>query len=388
MQNFVYKNPTKIIFGKDTIGEIGKEIKAKGIDKVLMIYGKGSILKNGVYDKVIASLKRNGILHVEVKGVKSNPILSKVKEAIEVGKREGVQGILAVGGGSVYDTSKITSIGHYYNGDVWDFYEGKAKPQKALPIFGVLTISATGSEMNSGAVITNEEDNKKWGYGSPLLFPKVSIIDPSIQSTLPKKQTANTAIDTMSHVFELYFDGTNDVDIMREYSEGIIRTAMKHVKVLLNNPNNYESRAQLAWGATLALNGSNGTGRTFGDWSSHNIEHSLSALYDISHGEGLAIVFPAWMRYVYEEDMNVFERFSEKIFNITEGSKEEKILKGIDSLKEFYKSINAPTSLKEIGIKEDELENIAENAAMLEPLGTFKKLYKDDILEILKMAYE
>lgn len=388
MKNFVYQNPTKIIFGKGTISQIGKEIKKNGINKVLMIYGGGSIFKNGVYDEAVRSLKEHGIEYVEISGVQPNPVLSKVQEAIHKAKEEKVEGLLAIGGGSVYDTTKAVSIGCHYEGNVWDFYEGKAKPESAMPYFGILTISATASEMNAGSVITNEAEGKKWSFGSPLMYPKVSIIDPSVQATLPANQTANTAIDTMAHVFELYFDGTEDVDVLMEYSEGIIRTTMKHVKILLEDPTNYQSRAQLAWCATLGLNGSNGVGRSGGDWASHNIEHSLSALYGVSHGAGLAIVCPAWMKYVYKENLDMFERFAKEIFNITEGTKEEKALKGIEELKSFFRSLNAPVTLKEIGVKYEELEKIADNAAMKAPLGTIKKLYRDDILEILKIAYE
>ncbi len=388
MKNFVYQNPTKIIFGEGTINQIGKEIKESGINKVLMIYGGGSILKNGVYDQIIESLNQYEIDYVEISGVQPNPVLSKVQEAINKAKEENVEGLLAVGGGSVYDSAKAIGLGCKYEGNVWDFYERKEKPKASIPIFGVLTISATGSEMNAGSVITNEAENKKWSVGTPLNFPKVSVIDPSVQSSLPANQTANTAIDTMAHVFELYFDGTQNVDVLMEYSEGIIRTTMKHVKILLEDPKNYQSRAQLAWCATLGLNGSNGVGRSGGDWSSHNIEHSLSALYGVSHGSGLAIVFPAWMKYVYKENIDMFERFAEQIFNITEGSKQEKALKGIEELKSFFSGINAPVTLKEIGIKYEDLGKIADNAAMLAPIGTLKKLEREDILEILKIAYE
>lgn len=388
MKNFVYKNPTKIIFGEGTISKIGKEIKESGIKKVLIIYGGGSIFKNGVYDQVTESLKEHGVDYVEVSGVQPNPLLSKVKEAIDKAREENVEGLLAIGGGSVYDTTKAVAVGYKYDGYVWDFYEGKAKPTDSTPIFGVLTISATGSEMNSGSVITNEEEDKKWSFRTRLNFPKVSIIDPTVQYTLPANQTANTAIDTMAHVFELYFDGTENVDVLMEYSEGIIRTTMKHVKILLEDPKNYQSRAQLAWCATLGLNGSNGTGRSGGDWASHKIEHSLSTLYGVSHGAGLAIVFPAWMRYVYKENLDMFNRFAEQIFNIREGSKEEKSLKAIEELKSFFSSLNAPVTLKEIGVKYEELEKIADNAAMLAPFGTLKKLERQDILEILKIAYE
>lgn len=388
MKNFVYQNPTKIIFGEETIGQIGKEIKNNGISKVLIIYGGGSIFKNGVYEQVTNSLKEYNVDYVEVSGVQPNPVLSKVQEAIDKAREEGVGALLAVGGGSVYDTTKAVAIGCHYEGNVWDFYEGKAKPKSAMPFFGVLTISATASEMNMGSVITNEAENKKWSCGSPVMYPKVSIIDPSIQATLPPNQTANTAIDTMAHVFELYFDGTKDVDVLMEYSEGIIRTTMKHVKILLEDPTNYQSRAQLAWCATLGLNGSNGVGRSGGDWASHGIEHSLSALYGVAHGEGLAIVFPAWMKYVYKENIDMFERFAKEIFNITEGTKEDKALKGIEELKTFFSSLNAPVTLKEIGVKYEDLDKIADNAAMQAPRGAIKKLYREDILEILKIAYE
>lgn len=388
MKNFVYQNPTKIIFGQGTIQQIGKEIKKHGIQKVLMIYGGGSIFKNGVYDEVVNSLKEHGIEYVEVSGVQPNPVLSKVQEAIQKAKEENVDALLAIGGGSVYDTTKAVSIGCHYDGNVWDFYEGKEKPKSGMPFFGVLTISATASEMNAGSVITNEAENKKWSCGSPVMYPKVSIIDPSVQATLPPNQTANTAIDTMAHVFELYFDGTEDVDVLVEYSEGIIRSTMKHAKILLEDPTNYQSRAQLAWCATLGLNGSNGVGRSGGDWASHGIEHSLSVLYGVAHGAGLAIVFPAWMKYVYSYNIDMFERFAEQIFNITEGTKEEKALKGIEELKSFFSSLNAPVTLKEIGVKYEELDKIADNAAMQAPHGAIKKLYREDILEILKIAYE
>ena len=387
MKNFTYLNPTKIVFGKDEVKSIGKELYRFGAKKVLLLYGKGSIFKNGVYDTVIKSLKDKNVEFVEVSGVKPNPILSKVYEAIKIAREQEVDGILAVGGGSVIDSAKTVAAGFYYDGDVWDFFEGKAKPYKALPIFTVLTISATGSEMNSGGVITNEKENKKWAFGSPLVYPKVSIIDPTVQYSLPKNQTINGGVDAITHVFELYFDKTKNNDIMDEVSEGIIRTIMKHIPILLKDPKNYESRANLAWSATLALNKINGTGRQGGDWSSHMIEHSLSAFYDVAHGAGLAVIAPAWMKYVYKEDISKWVRFAEKIFNVCDGTDEEKALKGIDRLIGFYKKIGAPTTLKELKIKKDDLEKIADNASMLCPMGNMKQLKRDDILNILNIAW-
>ncbi|WP_032121405.1 iron-containing alcohol dehydrogenase [Clostridium amazonitimonense] len=387
MLNFNFCNPTRMIFGKNTISSLGEQISKEGLKKVILLYGKGSIFKNGVYDEAISSLKENNIEYVELSGIKPNPVLSKVREAIGLMRENEVEAIVAIGGGSTIDTAKAASAGFYYEGDVWDLFEGKAVPKKALPIFTVLTISATGSEMNSGGVITNEDEDKKWGFGSPLLYPKVSIVDPSVQFSLPDNQTVNGAIDTLSHVFELYFDGTKNTDMMDELSEGIIRTMMKHVEILLKHRENYESRAEFAWCSTLALNGYNGTGRK-GDWASHNIEHSLSAFYDIAHGAGLAIIFPAWMKYVQQCDVKKFERFAEKIFNITEGTSEEKGAKAIERLKDFYKSLGAPTTLKEIGVNKEELPKLADNAAMRAPIGSLKKLYREDILSIYEIAYE
>lgn len=387
MLNFSYKNPTKLVFGKDTISSIGSDIKAESIDKVLLLYGKGSIFKNGVYDLVTESLKNNNIEFIELSGVKPNPVLSKVKEGIDIVKNNNLKAIIAVGGGSVIDSAKAISAGSCYDGNVWDLFEGNGKLTKALPIFTVLTLSATGSEMNCGGVITNEDEGKKWSFGSPLLYPKVSILDPSIQSTLPTKQTVNGAVDTITHVFEAYFGGTKNTDMVDELSEGIIRTVIKHSKILINDNNNYNSRCELSFAATLALNGLNGLGR-LGDWSSHSIEHSLSVLNDISHGTGLAIIMPAWMKYVYKEDVKKFAKFASHVFNINEGSDEEKALKGIEALRDFYKEIGAPITLKEVGVKREELDFIADNAAILAPLGTLKPLNRDDIYNILEIAFE
>lgn len=388
MENFFYYNPTKLIFGRDTIQYIGDEVRKAGIKRVLVLYGGGSIFKNGVYDSARESISVHGIETVELGGVRPNPRLSKVREAIEVIRKENLEGIIAIGGGSVIDTSKAVAAGVYYDGDIWDVFEGNGNVIKAMPVFTILTISATGSEMNSGAVITNEEENKKWAFGSHYTFPRVSIVDPSIQFSLPKSQTINGGVDAMSHVFELYFDGTPKSDMQDELSEGILRTVMKHTQVLLEEPDNYDSRAELAWCATLALNGVNGIGRRGGDWASHDIEHSLSAYFDISHGAGLAIIFPAWMIYVYKQDLGKFERFAENIFNITEGTPEEKALKGIEELKAFYRKIGAPTTMKEVGIKREDIERLADNASIRVPKGQLKELYREDILEILKIAYE
>lgn len=389
MKNFEFNNPTKIVFGTDTIPVIGEEINNFDVKKVLLLYGKGSIFKNGVYDNTVVSLQAAGVDWIELGGVKPNPVLSKVYEAIQLCKEEKIEAVLAVGGGSVIDSAKVIAAGALFDGDIWDVFEGKDKVSESLPIFSILTLSATASEMDPFAVITKEEDKKKWAFSAGLAsYPKVSIIDPSVQSSLPKEQTVNGAVDTMSHVFELYFNGVHYTDVQDEIAEGIIRTVMKHVKILLDDPTNYESRAQLAWCATLALNGINAAGRGFGDWATHTLEHSVSAYYDIAHGAGLAIMFPAWMRYNYKEDLPKFVRFAERVFGITEGADEEKANLAIDKLKQFYKELGAPVTLKEIGVTLNDLDKLTDNAAMRAPEGKLKKLYKEDILEIYKLAYE
>jgi len=329
----------------------------------------------------------------EVSGVKPNPVLSKVHEAIEVGRKEKVEAVLGVGGGSVIDSAKTVAAGILYEGDIWDAFVGKYVIKEALPVFDVLTISATGTEMNGNAVITNEKKKEKYGVSSKALYPRVSIIDPSVQATLPKEQTVYGAVDAIAHILEYYFDGSSP-EISNEIAEGTIRTIMKMTERLLEKPDDYEARANLAWSATIALNGTMAVGRRGGEWACHRIEHSLSALYDIAHGAGLAIVFPAWMRYVYRENPAQFERFARKIFNL-EGEGEDLILRGIDSFKNWLRKVGAPVTLKDAGIPEKDIEKIVDNVMLLveknlkpkgATLGRVKVLEREDVQEILKIA--
>ncbi|MFH1197837.1 MAG: iron-containing alcohol dehydrogenase [bacterium] len=387
MNNFEFYNPTKLFFGKGEISKIGNEIKKYNVTKVLLIYGKASIFNNRVYDQVSASLIKSGVEFIECGGVKPNPVLSKVHEVIELCRKENVDGILAVGGGSVLDSAKAIAAGFFYEGDVWDAFEGKVQLSKTLPLFTILTLSATGSEMNAWAVITNEDENKKWAFSAgESSYPKVTVLDPTAQFSLPRAQTVNGAVDAMAHIFELYFDPTKNTDVQDEIAEGLLRTIIKHTPVLLTKPDNENSRAQIAWSATLALNGLNGAGRSGGDWATHTLEHSLSAFYDIAHGAGLAIMFPAWMKYVYKKDIAKFVRLAEKVFGITAGSDDEKAIKGIDAVKNFFKEIGAPTSLKEINVDETDLDKLADNAALRAPEGRLLKLYRADIYNIYKLA--
>lgn len=385
MENFVFYNPTKLVFGKNTVEQIGEYLKKDKIKKVLLLAGGGSIKKNGVYEKVVRSLIENSIEKVEVWGVRANPVVSKVREAIDVARKEKVDAILAVGGGSVIDSGKAVAAGVMYEGDVWDFYQGKATPKDALPLYTILTLSATGTEMNGGTVVTNEELLEKFSFWSIHTFPKVSIVDPEVQYSLPPHQTVNGAVDAISHVMEYYFDGAKRTDLIDRVDESIILTLMETTEALLNDPKDYDARANFALSTTLALNGISGLGHRGGDWSSHAIEHALSALNpEVAHGAGLAVVFPAWMKYVYKANPTKFRRFGRTIFRLKNSTPTQ----AIDALKRWYKKIGAPTTLKELGFKREDIETLTEIAAKTVPMGKLAKLEKEDIRKILEIAYE
>jgi len=385
MENFVFYNPTKLVFGKNTVEQIGEYLKKDKIKKVLLLAGGGSIKKNGVYEKVVRSLIENSIEKVEVWGVRANPVVSKVREAIDVARKEKVDAILAVGGGSVIDSGKAVAAGVMYEGDVWDFYQGKATPKDALPLYTILTLSATGTEMNGGTVVTNEELLEKFSFWSVHTFPKVSIVDPEVQYSLPPHQTVNGAVDAISHVMEYYFDGAKRTDLIDRVDESIILTLMETTEALLNDPKDYDARANFALSTTLALNGISGLGHRGGDWSSHAIEHALSALNpEVAHGAGLAVVFPAWMKYVYKANPTKFRRFGRTIFRLKNSTPTQ----AIDALKRWYKKIGAPTTLKELGFKREDIETLTEIAAKTVPMGKLVKLEKEDIRKILEIAYE
>jgi len=385
MENFVFYNSTKLVFGKNTVEQIGGYLKKDKIKKVLLLAGGGSIKKNGVYEKVVRSLIENSIEKVEVWGVRANPVVSKVREAIDVARKEKVDAILAVGGGSVIDSGKAVAAGVMYEGDVWDFYQGKATPKDALPLYTILTLSATGTEMNGGTVVTNEELLEKFSFWSVHTFPKVSIVDPEVQYSLPPHQTVNGAVDAISHVMEYYFDGAKRTDLIDRVDESIILTLMETTEALLNDPKDYDARANFALSTTLALNGISGLGHRGGDWSSHAIEHALSALNpEVAHGAGLAVVFPAWMKYVYKANPTKFRRFGRTIFRLKNSTPTQ----AIDALERWYKKIGAPTTLKELGFKREDIETLTEIAAKTVPMGKLVKLEKEDIRKILEIAYE
>jgi len=389
MKNFTYVNTTKIIFGKDTENLVGEEIKSFGGKKVLFHYGGGSIKKSGLYERIIKSLKDSHIDYIELGGVQPNPRLSLVRSGVELCKKHNIDFILAVGGGSVIDSAKAIGIGAVYDGDVWDFFSGKATINTTIPVGVILTIPAAGSEASTGTVITNEYGWYKWSVNSVIIRPKFAILNPELTYTLPAYQIACGASDMVAHVFERYFTNESGVDFTDELCEATIRSIMRSVKMVLNNPTDYEARANLMWEGTLAHNGILGTGR-IEDWASHKIEHELSAIYDIAHGAGLAIIFPHWMEYVYKHDIYRFARFSHRIFNVDVDffNLEATVLEGIKRLRKFYQEIGLPTKLRDVNIGNERLKEMAEKATINGPIGGFVKLTTDDVYNIYKMALE
>lgn len=386
MINFSYQNATKIIFGKDTEDEVGNETKKYG-NRILLHYGGGSIKKSGLYDRVVKSLKDAGVEIFELGGVKPNPRLSLVREGIELCHKNNIDLILAVGGGSVIDSAKAIGIGASYEGDVWDFYTGKAVVNATLPVGVILTIPAAGSEASTGSVITNEDGWYKRATGSDLMRPVFAIMNPELTYTLPPYQTAAGAVDMMAHIFERYFTNEPNVDLTDRLSEATLRTIIKNVPIVLEEPENYEARAEIMWAGTIAHNGILGTGRVE-DWGTHDMEHEISGIYDITHGAGLAILFPAWMKYVYKQDVNRFVQFANRVWDIEidVNNLERAALEGIERTKDYFKKIGMPISLSEANVPSDRFEEMASKGTENGPLGNFVKLHKEDIVNIFNLA--
>lgn len=384
MRNFEFLSPTKIIFGRGVEERVGEEVKQYG-KRILFHYGKSSIFKTGLYDKIVASLKKSGIEYIELGGVQPNPRLGLVKEGIELCRRSGIDFILAVGGGSVIDSAKAIAVGVPYEGDVWDFYSGKAEPKTALPIGVVLTIPAAGSEASKSSVITNEDGWYKRSLNVDIIRPKFAIMNPEVTFTLPPYQTACGVADIMAHVIERYFTNEKGVDFTDRLCEATLKTVIENVFIVLKDPTDYDARAQIMWASTVAHNDLLGTGR-IGDWASHAIEHELSGIYDIPHGAGLAIVFPAWMRYVYRHNVERFAQFAVRVWNVDPNfeSLERTALEGIERLRRFFKDIGLPTTLAEANIGEDRLEEMATKCTEKGEIGNFVKLNRDDVLNILR----
>ena len=391
MLNFDFYAPTRIVFGKDTEKQIGELLKPHA-KKVLIHYGGGSIKRSGLYDTVTASLKENGIDFVELGGVKPNPRLSLVHEGIDLCKKEGVDLILSVGGGSVIDSAKAIAMGVYYDGDIWDLYEEAQPITQALPIAVILTIPAAGSEGSEGTVISNEALDLKRPYGSNLLRPLLSVVNPELFFTLPKEQLGYGVADMMSHIFERYFTNTTNTDLTDGLCEATLKTLMKNALLAKENMNDYKAWSELGFAGTVAHNGLLGMGREQ-DWGCHDMEHELSAIYDVAHGAGLAVVTPGWMQYVYKDNINMFVQFAVNVMGV-EGSYRDPdaiVQEGIRRLKEFFAKLGLPQTLRDLGIGEDRLEEMAKKATKEafgkeSPLGGFKKLYWQDVLAIYKLV--
>ena len=391
MLNFDFYSPARMVFGRGEEKRIGELLKPHAT-KVLLHYGGGSIKKSGLYETVTTSLKKGGVDFVELGGVEPNPRVSLVRKGIELCKKERVDLILAVGGGSAIDSAKAIAMGVYYQGDVWDIFEQYKDIEKALPVATVLTIPAAGSESSRHTVITNEEKQLKLGYGSSLLRPLLSVVNPELFFTLPEDQLANGVADMMCHVFERYFTNTVHTDLTDALCEAVLRTQMKHGLLAKQNRQNYDAWAELGCAGTVAHNGILGMGREE-DWGCHDMEHELSAIYNVAHGAGLAVLVPGWMQYVYKDNPEIFVQFAVNVMGV-EGSyrhPEALIQEGISRLREFFCKMGLPATLSELGIGKDKLEEMAKKATLFSsgkecPIGGLKKLYWQDILSIYKLV--
>ena len=387
MENFNFYAPTYFAFGKGKECEVGALVKRFGGSKVLLHYGGGSIKRNGVFDSVVKSLNEAEIPYVELGGVKPNPRSGLVYEGIELCRKEKVDFILAVGGGSAIDSAKAIALGTLYEGDFWDFYCGKKTPEKAIPVGTVLTIAAAGSEGSSGSVITNEQNMLKWSAGGDVIRPKFSVLNPEFTCTLPAYQTACGITDMMIHIFERYFTNTKDVEVTDRLCEGLLKAIIEESPKVINDLGNYQARANIMWAGMIAHNNILGVGR-IQDWSSHALEHELSALYDCAHGAGLAVIAPAWMKFVYKHDVNRFAQFAVRVWgcDMNFACPELTALEGINRFEGFLKSIGMPVSFAELGAKEEDIPLMVSQLCKRESIGGFIKIGAKEAEEIYKLA--
>jgi len=388
LNSFAYHNPTQLIFGKDSLLHLSRLLRAYG-SNVLLVYGGGSIKRNGVYDGVLAQLKKAGKTVFELAGVEPNPRLTTVYKGIELCRTHNIDFVLAAGGGSVLDCVKAIAVGARYAGDAWDFIAKGVKPTEAIPFGAVLTLAATGSEMNYNSVITNWETKEKYGWSCPASAPQFSILDPTFTFTVPKDHTVYGIVDIMSHIFEQYFHHTPNSPVQDAFCEALLRVVIDTAPKLVNDLHNYEYRETILYSGTVALNGSLSMG-TQGDWATHNIEHAVSAVYDIPHGGGLAILFPHWMEHVLDAGVNRFRQLAVEVFRIDPSGRSDRevALAGIRALREFWNSIGAPSSLADYGIGDDQLELMAEKTMVNGPFGHFKRLQYEDVLAIYRRALQ
>lgn len=386
MENFQYYNPTKVIFGKDVIDQIGTEAIVYG-KKALIIIGQGSVKQSGLYARVLSLLNIAGINHVTYEGIKPNPIYQDADEAVALAKESGVDFIIAIGGGSVIDTAKAVAIGFHVPHSVWDFYLQKvARPTQALPLFTILTLAATGTEMNSSTVLQDTQSGEKKGYGAPCLFPKVSFLDPTYTQTVPLNYTAYGVADTISHALEQFF-GKGNSPLSDLYTASVIKLTIQYGSAIMLDPQDFNIRSQLMWLATNALNGTLKAGKNSGDWGVHGLEHSLSVLYNVAHGAGLSIVYPAWLKYHQTQITTKLAFLAKHVFDLDDTNPDEAATQCIIALERFFTDINTPTRLKQIEVLPTEQTKICDNFTLNKVNGAVYPLKLADYEGILNFMW-
>ena len=391
MENFQYYTPTKIIFGRGAEEQTGQLAAEQGCKKVLVHYGGGSVVRSGLLERIYRSLDAVGISYVSLGGVVPNPRLSLVYEGIRLARKEQVDFILAVGGGSVIDSAKAIGYGVANEGDVWDFYEKRRTAKACLPIGVVLTIAAAGSEMSDSSVITKEEGWLKRGYSSNYARARFAVMNPELTMTLPKYQTASGCVDIMMHTMERYFNHSENMEMTDGISEHLLRTVMKNAKILMNEPDNYQARAEVMWAGSLSHNGLTGCGTGGGDWASHQLEHELGGMFDVAHGAGLAAVWGSWARYVMDAAPERFAKFAVNVMGVEpEAEKLKTAQKGIEGMEDFYRALDMPVCIGDMGIElaEEQMRELAEKCSHFgkRTIGCIKKLDQEDMYQIYKEA--
>ena len=391
MYHFKFYAPTKVVFGRNTEEQLTDLVREFGGKKLLIHYGGGSVIRSGLLQKVKDQLDSSGISYVSLGGAVPNPRLGLVYQGIELCRREGVDFILAVGGGSAIDSAKAIGYGAANEGDVWDFYDHKRQASACLPVGVILTLAATGSEMSDSSVITREEGLVKRGYNSDLCRPRFAIMDPELTMTLPDYQTACGCTDIMMHTMERYFTNGGNMEITDALAEGLLRTVKENALILSRDPGNYDARAEVMWAGSLSHNGLTGCGSDGGDWASHKLEHEIGGLFDVAHGAGLAAIWGSWARYVYRDCLSRFRKFAVNVMGVAEtGSDEEIALKGIEAMEDFYRQIHMPTNLHELGIEptEEQMADMAHKCAVGAggSIGSARKLSEKDMLAIYQAS--
>lgn len=392
MKNFEYFTPTKVVFGKNAEEQTGRLVKSENCKKVLVHFGGSSAKRSGLLDRIISSLEKEGISYVTLGGVVPNPRLSKVYEGIELCKREGVDFILAVGGGSVLDSAKAIGYGVVNPGDVWDFYMKTREIQGCLPVGAVLTIAAAGSEMSNSSVITKEDGWLKRGCNSDYSRCRFAVLNPELTYTLPEYQTQCGCVDILMHTMERYMTTEPSMELTDGISEALMKNVLKHAKTLIHDPENYEARAEIMWAGSLSHNGLTGCGTNGGDWAVHQLEHELGGMFDVAHGAGLAALWGSWARYVYKAQPERFAQFAVKVLGIDNDfrNQEKTALMGIEAMEDFYRSVSMPVRISDMGIQltDEQIEELAYKASFknTRTLGTFQVLNQEDMAEIYRMA--